>query len=55
VTSARLARQHTDATGLALGARLMGQETALDCVRIFLNTPFEGGRHAIRVEKLGRN
>lgn len=54
VTSARLARQHNDANVLVLGGRLTGAETALDCVRIFLNTPFEGGRHADRVAKLGR-
>lgn len=54
VTSARLARQHNDANVLALGGRLTGVETALDCIRIFLNTPFEGGRHADRVAKLGR-
>lgn len=54
VTSARLSRQHNDANVLALGGRVIGTETAFDCVRIFLNTPFEGGRHATRVEKLGR-
>lgn len=52
-TSARLARQHNDANVLALGARLVGTETARDCLRAFLETPFEGGRHAGRVAKLG--
>ncbi len=51
--SARLSRQHNDANVLVLGGRLIGEETAKDCLRIFLNTPFEGGRHARRVEKLG--
>ncbi len=52
-TSARLARQHNDANVLALGARLIGAEVARDCLRIFLATEFEGGRHAPRVAKLG--
>jgi len=52
-TSARLARQHNDANVLALGARLVGSEVAKDCLRIFLDTAFEGGRHARRVAKLG--
>ena len=50
--SARLARQHNDANVLALGARLIGPEVAMDCLRTFLNTDFEGGRHARRVDKL---
>lgn len=51
--TARLARLHNDANVLALGARTTGLEVAKDCLRIFLNTPFEGGRHARRVAKLG--
>ncbi len=51
--SARLSRQHNDANVLVLGGRLIGVETARDCLRIFLETPFEGGRHGRRVEKLG--
>jgi ribose 5-phosphate isomerase B len=51
-SSARLARAHNDANVLALGARLIGAEVAKDCLRVFLNTPFEGGRHAQRVAKL---
>jgi ribose 5-phosphate isomerase B len=51
--SARLARQHNDANVLALGARLIGADVAKDCLAVFLNTPFEGGRHAPRVAKLG--
>lgn len=49
---ARLARQHNDANVLVLGARLTGADIAEDCVLQFLNTPFEGGRHQRRVEKL---
>lgn len=51
-TSARLARQHNDANVMALGARLVGTEVARDCLRVFLETSFEGGRHAGRVAKL---
>jgi len=51
--SARLARAHNDANVLALGARLIGIETAKDCVRAFFDTAFEGGRHARRVAMLG--
>lgn len=54
-TSTRLARLHNDANVLALGARLVGSEVALDCLRIFLETPFEGGRHERRVAKLSAN
>ncbi len=54
VTSARLARLHTDANVLAMGGRLIGVEVALECVRVFLDTKAEGGRHAERVKKLGK-
>ena len=50
--SARLAREHNDANVLALGARLIGIETAKDCLAHFLATPFAGGRHQRRVDKL---
>lgn len=53
-TSARLCREHNDANVLALGARLIGVETARDCLKAFLETPFGGGRHTRRVEKLGQ-
>ncbi len=52
VSSARLARQHNDANVLALGARLIGVETAKDCLRTFVSTEFEGGRHKRRVDKM---
>lgn len=50
--TARLARQHNDANVLVLGGRLLGPETARECLRIFFTTPFEGGRHARRIAKL---
>jgi ribose 5-phosphate isomerase B len=51
-TTARLARQHNDANVLALGARVVGSEVAKDCLRVFLSTEFDGGRHARRIAKL---
>ena len=50
--SAELCRQHNNANVLCLGARLLGDATALDCVYAFVTTEFEGGRHERRVEKL---
>ena len=50
---ARLCRQHNNANVLVLGGRTTGPEVACDCVNIFLNTDFEGGRHERRVNKLG--
>lgn len=51
-TAARLARQHNDANVLALGARIIGEEVAKECLEVFLETEFEGGRHQRRVAKL---
>ncbi len=51
-TGARLSRLHNDANVLALGARTTGVETAGDCLRVFLDTGFEGGRHQRRVDKM---
>jgi len=48
--TARLGRQHNDANVLSLGQRMMSIETALDLVRIWLETPFEGGRHERRIK-----
>ncbi len=53
VTTARLCRQHNDANVLALGGRLIGVDLAKECLKTFLATPFEGGRHERRVAKLG--
>ena len=52
-TSARLARLHNDANVLALGERLIGVAVAKECLKVFLETDYEGGRHAGRVAKLG--
>ena len=51
-TSARLSREHNDANVVAFGQRLIGVEVAREALKVFLNTPFEGGRHAGRVAKL---
>jgi len=47
-----LARQHNDANVIAIPARFVSQELALDMINVFLNTAFEGGRHQKRVEKI---
>lgn len=55
VTTARLTRAHNDANVLALGARIIGEEVALDILRVFLATSFEGGRHERRLAKLNQD
>jgi ribose 5-phosphate isomerase B len=50
--SAQLCREHNDANAIALGARLVGLDMAKACVTAFLETPFAGGRHQRRVDKL---
>ena len=53
--SARLSRTHNDANVLTLGARITPPDLALDMVQVFLETPFAGGRHQRRVDKIGRS
>jgi ribose 5-phosphate isomerase B len=50
--TARMARAHNDANVLAMGARVVGVGLAEEVVAVFLDTPFEGGRHARRVDML---
>ncbi|MDX6446472.1 MAG: ribose 5-phosphate isomerase [Blastocatellia bacterium] len=50
VESARLARQHNDANVISLGQRMIKEEVALEIVRTWLVTPFEGGRHLRRIQ-----
>jgi len=50
--TAQLARQHNDANVLAIGARTTEPRLIPDIVRAWFSTPFEGGRHAARVEKI---
>jgi len=52
VVTARLSREHNDANVLTLGARITAPDRALEIVRVFLETPFEGGRHQRRVDKI---
>ena len=50
--STKLSRLHNDANIITLGSRLLTSKNALNCVNIFLNTKFEGGRHAKRIRKI---
>ena len=52
--TAELARRHNDAQVLCLGARVVGEGVAAHALEVFLRAEFEGGRHAARVEQLGR-
>jgi ribose 5-phosphate isomerase B len=49
---ARLSRAHNDANVLAIGGRVVAPELAKEIVRVWLSTPFEGGRHARRLEQI---
>jgi ribose 5-phosphate isomerase B len=49
---ARLARSHNDANVLALGGRVVAPAAAAEILEVFLDTPFEGGRHVARLEKV---
>lgn len=52
--TAEMSRRHNDANVLCLSADLLGEELIQRMLRIWLNTDFEGGRHARRVEKIVR-
>lgn len=52
--SARLCREHNDANIVCMGARLIGQDMALEILKNFLSTPFAGGRHQQRIELIDR-
>lgn len=54
VELAKLARQHNNANILALPGRFIDDETALELVKVFVSTGFEGGRHQNRVEKISK-
>ena len=51
---ARMARAHNDANVLCMGARVLGVGVAASVLDAFLRTPFEGGRHARRVEQIAQ-
>jgi ribose 5-phosphate isomerase B len=50
--SARNSREHNDSNVLTLGGRLLTRSQAEEVLRVWLTTPFAGGRHAARVEKI---
>ena len=50
--TARLARQHNDSNVLSLGQRMIPEDLALEIVKVWLVTPFEGGRHARRIAEI---
>ena len=52
VESARLCREHNDANVLALAGRTLAYETADEILQTFLSTPFAGGRHQRRIDKI---
>ena len=50
--SARLAREHNDANVISMGQRMIDLDMALQIVRVWLETPFAGGRHAWRIQQI---
>ncbi|PCI23902.1 MAG: ribose 5-phosphate isomerase B [SAR324 cluster bacterium] len=55
--TAKLSREHNNSNVLVLGARILGEETALDILQTWLSTEFGGGRHQERldmIEKIGK-
>ena len=50
IKAARLARQHNDANMISIGQRMITEEVALEIVRTWIETPFEGGRHLRRIQ-----
>jgi len=52
--SAIMSRRHNDSNILVMGGRVIGEELAKEIVRVWLETPFEGGRHQLRINKFDR-
>ena len=50
--TARLGRQHNDANVLAMGGRIVAPQLAYEILQVFLETPFEGGRHVARLDQI---
>ena len=50
--TARLSREHNDANVLAMGGRIVAPSLAKEILRVWLTTPFEGGRHARRIGQI---
>ena len=53
IYTAKMSRMHNDANILAMGGRVTGVGLALEMVDVFLGTPFEGGRHQLRLDQIG--
>ncbi|MGA7144408.1 MAG: ribose 5-phosphate isomerase B [Desulfobacterales bacterium] len=52
--SAMMSRRHNDSNILVMGARVIGESLAMEIVKVWLETPFDGGRHQRRLEKFDR-
>ena len=52
VYTAKLCREHNDSNILIMGGRVVGHGLAREIVKVWLNTPFEGGRHQKRLDKI---
>ncbi len=50
--TARLSREHNDANILVMGGRVIGKGIAIEMVKLFLETPFDGGRHELRLNQI---
>lgn len=50
--TARLSREHNDANVLAIGARIVAPQLAHEILKVWLETPFQGGRHVPRLEQI---
>lgn len=50
--SVKMTRAHNDANILCFGARVVGEGLAMELVDTFLDTPFEGGRHSVRIDMI---
>ena len=54
VLTAEMSRRHNDANVLCLSADLVGEDQMMQMIKIWLETPFDGGRHSRRVEKIAK-
>jgi ribose 5-phosphate isomerase B len=52
LATARLSRSHNDANVLAIGARIVAAELAVEIMELWLETPFDGGRHQARIDQI---
>ena len=50
--TARLSREHNDANGLSIGQRMITEEMLIAILKLWLETPFEGGRHKTRINQI---